>query len=274
MSEPLPLSAAIVCKNNEDTIGRTLESVRPLCAEIVALDSGSTDGTLALLERFGARIERVTWRGHIATKQAALEACTQPWVLCIDSDESLEADLVASIRAAIAGATPEVGGFMVNRKVWYDGRYLDYAWQPEWRLRVVRRALVPQGARWGGVDPHDKLEVQGPVERLVGTMRHDTVRGLGRFLAAQVSLAQASARSLHAAGRKGSRWRLLTSPPGAFLKQIVMKRAFLDGWRGWCAAGSAAAGALMKHAMLLDLDRAARERSSAQPPTGPNSRQA
>ncbi|MCC6284027.1 MAG: glycosyltransferase family 2 protein [Phycisphaerales bacterium] len=268
MSEPLPLSAAIVCRNNDDTIERTLASVRPLCAEIVALDSGSTDGTIGLLERFGARVDRVSWRGHIATKQAALESCTQPWVLCIDSDESIEPDLAASIRASLAGAADDLAGLMVNRKVWYDGRYLDHAWQPEWRLRLVRRALVPGQARWGGVDPHDKLEVQGRVERVAGTMRHDTVRGLGRFLAAQVSLAQASARSLHAAGRRGSRWRLIASPPGAFVKQIVMKRAFLDGWRGWCAAGSAAAGALMKHAMLLDLDRAARERAHPGPGTG------
>lgn len=268
MSEPLPLSAAIVCKNNDDTIGRTLESIRPLCAEIVALDSGSTDGTIPLLERFGARVERVAWRGHIATKQAALEACTQPWVLCIDSDESLEPDLIASIRAALASPPADLAGLMVNRKVWYEGRFLEHAWQPEWRLRIIRRGLAPDRARWGGIDPHDKLEVQGRTDRLTGSMRHDTVRGLSRFLAAQVSLAHASARSLHAAGRRGSRWRLLTSPPGAFLKQLILKRAFLDGWRGWCASGSAAAGALMKHAMLLDLDRASRERSESGPAPG------
>src|SRR5690606_18481587 len=81
----LPLSVAIVCRNNERTIGRTLESVRGMAAEIVAVDSGSTDGTIDLLEQAGARVIRSEWLGHVKTKQMALEACSQEWVLCLDS---------------------------------------------------------------------------------------------------------------------------------------------------------------------------------------------
>jgi glycosyltransferase involved in cell wall biosynthesis len=71
---PLQLSVAIVCRNNEATIGRTLESVRGLGAEIVAVDSGSVDGTIGLLEAAGARIIRSDWKGFFATKQLALDA--------------------------------------------------------------------------------------------------------------------------------------------------------------------------------------------------------
>ena len=73
----LPLSVAIVCKDNAPTIGRTLGSVHGLGAEIVAVDSGSADGTIGLLEGAGARVIRTEWKGHVATKQMALEACTQ-----------------------------------------------------------------------------------------------------------------------------------------------------------------------------------------------------
>ena len=66
---PLPLSVAIVCRNNERTIGRTLESVRGLAAQIVAVDSGSTDATIHLLESHGAEVIRHQWLGHIKTKQ-------------------------------------------------------------------------------------------------------------------------------------------------------------------------------------------------------------
>jgi hypothetical protein len=66
------------------------------------------------------------------------------------------------------------------------------------------------------------------------------------------------AASLHAAGVRGSYVRLLVSPPGAFFKQLVLRRAFLDGWPGWLAAASTGASALMKHAMLIEMQRSAK----------------
>lgn len=260
------LSASIICKNNVTTIGRTLASIAPLASEIVAVDSGSTDGTIELLEEFGARVIRSDWLGHTATKQKALQACTRAWVLSVDSDESVEADLASSIRAALAIASPGVAGYRVNRKVWYRGRFLEHAWQPEWRTRLVRRALVPDAARWGGRDPHDQLQIDaaaGRVERLAGTLRHDTIESLAAFLHAQVRLSQIAAQSLVQTGSRGSRWRLITSPPGAFIKQLVFKGAWRDGWRGWVASGCAAASTLMKHALVLDQ---AQTDSDADPP--------
>ena len=256
---PLPISVAIVCKNNEGTIARTLESVAPLAAEIVALDSGSTDGTIGVLESFGARVERVRWQGHVKTKQLALEACTQSWILSLDSDESVEPDLAASIREAVRADRAADAGYLVNRRVWYRGRPLTHVWQPEWRLRLVRRGC----ARWGGLDPHDKLEIVAPsgggapggVSRLNGTLRHDSFESFADHFRAQCAHSRTMAASLHAAGKRGAYTRLLVSPAGAFIKQLVLKRGFLDGYPGWLAAASTAAGALMKHAMLIELSR-------------------
>jgi hypothetical protein len=252
----LPLSVSIVCRNNEATIGRTLGSVVGLAAEIVAVDSGSTDGTMALLEKHGARVIRAEWKGHIATKQMALDACTQAWVLSLDSDESVEADLRAAL-GRIAAAPAETAGYEINRKVFYRSRPLNFACQPEYRLRLVRRA----SARWTGLDPHDRLEAtSGRVERLPGTIRHDSIGTFAEFLAKQAAHARTMAASMHAEGERGSLRRLLTSPPGAFLKQVALKQAWRDGWPGWLAAGSAAAASLMKHIDLLELSRGEQRR--------------
>ncbi len=253
MPVSLPLSVAIVCKNSEATIARTLESVKGLAAEIVALDSGSTDGTLALLEAHGARVARVEWRGHVATKQAALEACTQEWILSLDSDESLEPDLRAALERAVSSAPPGIDGYEVNRKVYYRSRPLNFAWQPEWRLRLVRRGT----ARWGGMDPHDQLSILsgGEPARLAGTLRHDSIGTFAEFLAKQAVHARTMAASMRREGRRGSVLRLLVSPPGALLKQLVLKQAWRDGWPGVLAAASTAAGALIKHAVLIELTR-------------------
>ncbi|MCA9288999.1 MAG: hypothetical protein KDA05_10470, partial [Phycisphaerales bacterium] len=138
-----------------------------------------------------------------------------------------------------------------------------HAWQPEWRVRVLRRSLLESGqARVGGVDPHDEVLIDGAhVPRLTGTLRHDTIADMPRFLAGQVNLATVGARHLHTAGRRGSRLRLLTSPAGAMLKQLVLRSAWRDGWRGWAAAGATACHALMKHLVLLEASRAADRRT-------------
>jgi len=247
------LSVAIVCKNNEKSIGRTLESVRGLAREIVAVDSGSTDRTMEILSEHGARIIESAWLGFGPTKQMAQDACEGAWILSLDSDESLEPALRESVRAAVERDDPSIAGYEVNRKIFYAGRFLNHAWQPEWRLRLVRAGK----ARWGGYDPHESLFLtEGRSARLRGDLRHDSFRTIEEHLARQVRYGRAAAVSYQRLGRRGSVVRLATSPVGAWLKQMVLRRAFLDGWRGWCAAATAAAGTLAKHAVLLERTRA------------------
>ncbi len=209
----MSLSVVIICKNSQATIGRTLASVAGLATEIVALDSGSTDTTIAQLEREGARVERIEWQGHIATKQLALEAARCDWILSIDSDESVETDLAEAVRDFLTRDDPTIAAARVNRKTWYAGRPLNYTWQPELRLRLVRRVDVEAGlATWGGINPHDKLEVTYHGKRqpsdpararntpvvidLPGTLRHDSFTDMRDHLANNLRHAEVSAQSL------------------------------------------------------------------------------
>lgn len=261
-SNPADLSVAIVCRNNADTIGRVLESVRGLASQLIVVDSGSTDGTLEIIEACRDWCEVIlletAWRGHIATKQLALEACTRRHALALDSDEPLMPELAASVRDA---CHRDIAAARVNRVVEYRGRLLEHCWQPEWRLRLVRTDLVRDGrAKWGGLDPHDKLEVVGePIDDLAGTLIHESFPTFERHLVNQLKLQAVAARSNHAAGTRGSAWKLMTSPPGAFLKQLLVKGSWRDGRAGWLAAGTAASGALMKHMILLELDESPAE---------------
>lgn len=253
----LPISVVTVCRDNEATIGAVVESVRGWAGEIVALDSGSTDGTRAILEGAGARVIDVAWQGHVKTKQAALVEGGLDWVLHLDSDEPVMPDLARAIRALVTRNDPGVVAGRVRRVVWYRGEPLRHAWQPEWRLRLVRRALVEDGrAKWGGVDPHDQLLVEAGGARVVdlgGVLRHDSFRTFDEHLGAQLAHARTGAKSLGTAGKaRGSLWKLATSPAGAFLKQLVLKGAWRDGRAGWLAAATSAAGALMKHMLLVE----------------------
>ena len=252
------LSFVLVCKNNEKLIGRTLETISPLArefgGEVIALDNGSTDGTLQKLTEHGARVVPTEWMGYIKTKQAALEASRSEWTFCIDSDESLEEALVMEIRKTLNSPPPGVVAFRVNRKMWYRGAWLNFAWQPEWRVRLVRRGV----ALWGGIDPHDKLDVlpnMGHIADLPrwAVMRHDSMEGVAAFLTRQVQHSRLSAEGIFARGGRSSHTRMVTSACGAFLKQIVLKQAFRDGWRGWVAAMCMGIASGMKHAILIEL---------------------
>lgn len=254
----LPLSVAIVCKDSKATIGRTVRSVRGLAREVVVLDSGSTDGTVQLLHRMGINAQHQNWLGYIAQKNCVLGMCRQEWVLCLDSDESLEPDLRAAVEKVIRANDPSVGGYEMNRKVFYKGEWLSHAWQPEWRLRLVRC----KRAKWIGYDPHDELVLAGVdgastlrIERLSGVMRHDSIESIADFLSKQCRHGRTAAAALHARGKRGSVVSLLTSPLGAWLKQMVGRSAWRDGWRGWLAASAAAAAAMAKHAALLEIER-------------------
>ncbi|MCA3004786.1 MAG: hypothetical protein IOD15_05410 [Phycisphaerales bacterium] len=91
--------------------------------------------------------------------------------------------------------------------------------------------------------------------RLRGDLRHDSIGRIDDFLARQVRYGRISADGLWNLGRRGSVLGLLTSPPGAFVKQYLLKRGVLDGWRGLLGATSAAVAAAAKHAALLERSR-------------------
>jgi glycosyltransferase involved in cell wall biosynthesis len=248
----LPLSLAIITHNEEENLPRLLESARGLAAEIVVVDSGSTDGTEAIACGAGAKFLRAPWEGFIIQKNRVLDACTQPWVLFLDADEALSPELARSLEALFAnGAAPEADGYWINRRTWYLGAWIWHAWYPEWRLRLVKRGM----ARWGGMDPHDVLEMKGKTVRIKGDLLHYSFRDLEDQLRRTVIYARTMSRSYAMRGRR-FRWRyLLFSPLFAFIKPLVLKGGWRDGWRGLVISGIRMFDCFAKYAFLLEHER-------------------
>ncbi len=243
------LCVAVVACDNERTIERTLRSVDGLARRTIVVDSGSTDGTIELCRAQGAEVIEHAWEGYVKQKQFALDQCDGPWVLSLDSDESLDDEAVGAVRRAIAANDTALAGYALNRRVWIGDRELRHTWQPEWRTRLVRRDT----ARWAGYDPHDRLDVDGAVARLPGVIRHDAYTDVRELLRKSVGHGLTTAASYYEMGRKGSTVQLLLSPPAAVLKQLVLRSAWLDGWPGWVAAFSVGVHTTVKHMRLLEL---------------------
>jgi glycosyltransferase involved in cell wall biosynthesis len=132
-----PLSAVVTTLDNAATLDECLRSLA-FCDEIVLLDSGSRDETVAIAQRRGARIYTEPFKGYGPQKQSAVDKATHDWVLLLDADEQLADGAQASIERALAA--PRAEGYRLARREWLFWRWPHPATRPNWHLRLFRRS--------------------------------------------------------------------------------------------------------------------------------------
>jgi glycosyltransferase involved in cell wall biosynthesis len=225
------LSAIVIAKNEAADLPDCLASLA-FCDEIVVVDSGSTDATVEIARAAGA-VVRVTddWPGFGPQKQRALDLATGDFVLSVDADERIPADLAAEIRAAIGRG--DRAGWRINRRSTFLGRFLRHGgWYPDRILRLARRAA----ARFSPDRVHERLEVDGPVGDLACDMIHHSYRSIDEVLDKGRRYGLASAAERRARGRRGGLGVALVRAAWAFLRHYGLKAGFLDGRHGFVAA--------------------------------------
>ncbi|MFP4531926.1 MAG: glycosyltransferase family 2 protein [Desulfobacterales bacterium] len=257
----LPLSVSIITLNEEHNLERCLQSIAGLAAEIVVIDSGSTDQTGAIARRYGAFFEYNKWPGHVAQKNYALSRCSQPWVLSLDADEALDPVLQTAIRKKFAAGQPLADGYWLNRKTFYLNDWIRYAWYPEWRLRLVRKEL----AGWEGRDPHDHMKTPAKTDQLKGHLLHYSYNDLQDHLMTTIKYARMGAAAAIEKGDSFQWHKLLLSPGFRFFKSLVVKQAWRDGWRGWIIAFTSMFSCFAKYAFIYEFQRARKQKDSTQP---------
>jgi len=242
---PFPLSLSIVSRNEEANIGRCLASASGLAAEIVVVDSGSTDRTCEIVEGFGGRVVHQSWLGYRDQKNVALSHCVQPWVLALDCDEELSPELRASIEAFFTdGSADKYAGAECNRKVWFMGRWIMHGdWYPDRKLRLFLR----EKSRWAGSPEHDYIELEGRTLRLKGDLHHFSFPSVNRYIEKINVFADIFLERQKAAGKKWSLATNLFRPWWRFFRSYFIRRGFLDGFPGFWIAVSIAFSAFVRY---------------------------
>ncbi|MFH1466790.1 MAG: glycosyltransferase family 2 protein [Pseudomonadota bacterium] len=241
-----PLSVVIIARDEADRLPEALRSVA-FADERLVLDSGSADGTPEVARALGARVVETDWPGHVAQKNRALGLATHAWVLSLDADERVSPALAASIRVALA-EEPAVDGFAVARRNHYLGQPLGWGgWYPDRRVRLVRRAR----ARWGGTDPHDRLEVDGPIARLHGDLDHHPYRSAQEHLD---TIARYARRAAEVDPTPGHAWDPVGRATWRFLRGYLLQLGFLDGRAGLSVAWLGARYTHLKWALRASRD--------------------
>jgi len=172
------ISVAIATFNEEKNIGPCLESVRQLADEIVVVDGGSTDKTVEIAKKYGAKVI-VTDNPPIfhINKQKAIDAATGDWVLQLDADEEVTPELRKEVKDVICDTG--YNGYWIPRKNYFLGRYLTKGGQyPDYTLRLYKKGK----GRLPCKSVHEQAMVQGKVGYLKNALLHNADPTFKRYL--------------------------------------------------------------------------------------------
>ncbi len=237
MQPPLPpLSIFLITRDEADRLPATLAAVGGLGREIVVVDSGSTDATVAVAEAAGARVVvNAPFPGYGPQKRLAEDACTQPWLLNIDADEVVTPALADEIRALFTDAGPAADGYEISIVETFPGEAEPGRWA--YALAPVRLYRRDRG-RYADSTVHDRVAFAdgARIERLAGRIHHRSIRSLGEQLAKLDRYSTMQAEDFLARRRRLPTLRLYTEFPLAFLKAWIGRRLILRGTYGYMVA--------------------------------------
>lgn len=255
------VSAIVICVNEEPKLGRCLASLSWV-DELIVVDSGSTDRSVAIARAHGAIVHERPWPGYVEQKRFAFAQAAGEWVVSLDADEEMEPALIGEIQDALSAAGPEIDGFVMPRRAHYLGRWIGHGeWYPDDKLRVFRRTR----AACVGEDVHERFIVPGRTVRLAGHILHYSCDGIEDHVWKADRYSTLLAASRHRGGERFSVGALLWQPVRRFLRGYVRARGFRDGVHGLLIAAMAAFYVFLTHAKLLQLELA-RDRERWPPP--------
>jgi glycosyltransferase involved in cell wall biosynthesis len=227
---PEKLTVLIPCKNECRNIRECIESVRTVADEILVADSGSTDGTLEIVESMGGcRVIHHEWTGYAPFKNWAMTHATHPWILIVDADERVTPELAEEIQAVLANPSPNRDAYAISFQTYFMGHLLRYSSWNNAAIRLVRRGKAKFIAR----RVHESIQVNPDrVGRMKGKLRHYSFWSYDEYFAKYVRYSKLAAEELHGRGKRAGVYDLLVRPFLRFFQLYILKGGFLDGIAG------------------------------------------
>jgi len=245
------LSVTVITKNEATDINAALESVA-WADEIVVVDSGSSDETVAIARRHTSRVVNREWPGYIAQKNYAASIASHDWILSLDADERVTPELAREIRDTIGGGSPKAA-YRVPRVTWHLGRWIRSTdWYPDYQTRLYDRRL----AEWTGRYVHEAVTVRGATGQLRGELQHFAYRDIADHLETMDRYTSYAAQQMFEDGRRAGLLQLAGHPPLAFLRNYLAHGGIRDGAAGFVVSAMNAYYVFLKFAKLWELQQA------------------
>lgn len=232
------LSVVLATFNEEENLGDTLESVRDIADEIIVVDGTSTDKTVEIAQKYGAKVKITTNKPNFhINKQMAIDMASKDWILQLDADERLAPELKKEILSAINYKQATINGYWIPRKNWFLGRFLMKGGvYPDYTLRLYKKGKgrLPQK------DVHEQTIVEGKVAYLANPLIHMADPTFSRYLLrfkryTDFISKQYKNKNLGKDYLTMIKY-ILVLPIWWFLTAYIRHKGFLDSWQGFVFA--------------------------------------
>ncbi len=246
------LSVVIVCKDEADIIGSTLQSLEGLTDDIVIFDNGSSDNTMEVAQQFQVKWHTGSWEGYGKTKKKAVALAQYDWVLNLDADEGIDEELKEFL-IQLRPASEKIV-FEMRFKNFLGKKPLKFGeWGNDWHIRLFNRKQV----NWDESPVHEQLVMPAGVviKRAKGNVLHHTVTDEREYAQKMQNYASLNAEKYHLQGKKSSWLKIHVAPAFNFFNFYVLKLGFLDGHAGYVCAKMTSRYTFLKYKRLKELWR-------------------
>lgn len=246
-------SVYIICCNEEQHIGRVLENVKEF-AEVILVDSGSTDKTLEIAKCFAnVTIYHQNWLGYAKQKAYALEKCTNLWVLNLDADEELSGELKQDIKTAIIkndcdALSCSLSEVFLGKATHRYSKHAD-------KIRFFKKN---QGQYKLDVLVHESISINGKINHVSGVIYHHGLTSIEAMVKKNNEYSTLAACTKFTQHKRSNIFKMVFSFFFAFFRAYFLKRFFLNGIRGFIHSMSIGFYAFLKEAKLYELEVKAR----------------
>jgi glycosyltransferase involved in cell wall biosynthesis len=245
----MKISAVIITNNEEARLEGALKSLHGIASEIVVVDCHSTDATVKVARKYTDKVFERGWTSFADQKNFANSKAAFPWILSLDADERVSPELRQEL-LKLEEIEPECSGFSIPRLVYYLRRWIRHSgWYPDRKIRLFRK----NKARWEGEYVHERLVVDGRIEKLKGPIHHFTYRNIAEHLVRINKFSDLGAQKLYAHKKKCRWYHLLCLPFFRFVRAYVWKRGFLDGFAGLVISVLTGYAVFVRYAKLREI---------------------
>lgn len=245
----MKISAVIICHNEERNIERCLQSVQ-WCDEIIVLDSGSEDKTVAICQRYTDKVFVTDWPGYGVQKNRAVAKASGDWILSLDADEWLDKKLIHEIQQTIKSTMAK--GFYLHRRSNFCGRYIKHGLDGrDFVLRLYKRS----SGHFSNAIVHESLQVEGQVKRLKHLLWHNSIPNLEVAIQKMNRYSSLRAQMNVAKGKRGGLLSAILHAFWYFIRGYFIKLGFLDGKMGLIVALNGAQYAYLVYIKTMLLAR-------------------
>ncbi len=248
----ITISAVIITLNEEQNIGRCIDSLSGVAEEVIVLDSFSTDKTAEICQAKRVKFFQKRWQGFSASKNYANDLATMDFVLSVDADEVLSDELRQSIIEQ--KKNPVFIAYSVNRLTNYCGQWIHYCgWYPDTKIRLFKRGE----AMWTG-EIHEELAFSSRVEikKLKGDLLHYSFPTIASHIGTLNSFSEIAAKEAFSKKKKVSFiLHIILNPLFTFFKKYIFQKGFLDGYYGFIICAISGFANFTKYVKLNELWR-------------------